>query len=110
MITDVPIFIGLRMFPVTVATVVLDEVKVQAPEELEVGGTNARLATDPRVIFKSTNGPVVGAPPVIVTVVDLAAVAQLKFAAWVATKVTVPRALGVRIFPEIVAIAAFEIE
>jgi hypothetical protein len=109
-ITDVPIFIGLRIFPVTVATEVFDEVKVQAPEEFEVGGTKARLATDPRVIFKSTNGPIVGAPPVIVTVVDLVAVAQLKFAAWVATKVTVPRALGVRMFPVIVAMAEFEIE
>jgi len=106
----VPIFIGRKIFPVIVATVVFDEVNVQVPDEFEVGGTRAKFATEPRTIFRSTKGPVVGAPPVMVTVVDLEVDAQLKFAACVAVKVIVPRALGVRTLPEIVATAALELE
>jgi hypothetical protein len=95
--------------PVIVATAVFEEVKVQAPNEFDVGGTKATLATDPRIKFRSAKGPVVGDPPVIVTVVALLVAAQLKFALCIAVNVTVPIALGVKILPEIEAIAEFEV-
>ena len=77
LMVEVPTESGVSTLPTTVATVGLDEVKVHAPEEVEVGGLSAMLSTDPKTTCISGNGDTTGAPPVIVTTAAFITAAQL---------------------------------
>lgn len=105
-----PTFRGVNVVPTMEATVGSDEENVHAPNEGEVGGTSVIEETEPKVRSRSRKGPIVGAPPVTVTVVVFEVLAQFQFAACVAVIVAVPKPTTVRIFPWTLATRLLELE